>query len=112
MLMPVDFDEIFNKLKKEITTLAKSTVQNYAKEAVADGKLFLQESEEKLKRWTRLLAEQQLTTEDFEWLVLSQKDLAKMEALKQAGLALARIDAFRLSLLNLIIDTIFTIIKI
>jgi hypothetical protein len=110
--MPVDFKEIFSELKKEITTLAQATVKNYTKEAVADGKQFLLESEEKLKRWTLLLADKQLTTEDFEWLVLSQKDLAKMEALKQSGLALARIDAFRLSLLNLIIDTVFNLLSI
>jgi hypothetical protein len=110
--MPVDFNEIINKLKTQIVTLAKSTVKNYTDEAVADGKQFLQESEDKLKRWTLLLAEKQLTTEDFEWLVLSQKDLVKMEALKQSGLALARIDAFRMSLLNLVIDTVFSIIKI
>lgn len=110
--MPVDFDKIFNELKDEIKTLAKTTVKNYTKQAVADGQQFLQESEEKLRRWTLLLADKQLTTEDFEWLVMSQKDLAKMEALKQAGLALARIDAFRLSLLNLIIDTIFGLVKV
>jgi hypothetical protein len=110
--MPVDFEKILNELKDEITTLARTTVKNYTMQAVADAQQFLQESEEKLRRWTLLLANKQLTTEDFEWLVLSQKDLAKMEALKQAGLALARIDAFRLSLLNLIIDTIFGLIKV
>jgi hypothetical protein len=35
-----------------------------------------------------------------------------MEALKQSGLAMARIDAFRLSMLNLIIDTVFSAVKI
>ncbi|WP_217605397.1 hypothetical protein [Chitinophaga sp. GbtcB8] len=108
----MNFDEIFDKLIKDITTLAKSTVKNYSEAAVKDGKQFMQESEEKLKRWTLLLASKQLTTEDFEWLVMSQKDLARMEALKQSGLALARIDAFRMSMLNLIIDTVFSIIKI
>lgn len=110
--MQVDFDKIFNDLKEGITTLAKTTVKNYAKEAVADAKQFVLESEEKLKRWTLLLADKQLTSEDFEWLVMSQKDLAKMEALKQSGLALVRIDAFRVSLLNLIIDTVFNIVKL
>ena len=110
--MPVDFDKIFDELKQEIATLAKTTVKNYTKQAVADGKQFLEETEEKLRRWTLLLASKQLTTEDFEWLVLSQKDLAKMEALKQSGLALARVDAFRTSLMNLIIDTIFDLLKL
>jgi len=110
--MSTDFGQIFDKLIEQITTLAKTTVQNYTDAAIADGKQFLMDSQEKLKRWTLLLANQQLTTEDFEWLVMSQKDLAQMEALKQAGLALARIDAFRLSVLNLIIDTVFAILKV
>ncbi|HEY8917520.1 MAG TPA: hypothetical protein VIM87_13835 [Chitinophaga sp.] len=108
----MNFDEIFDKLIKDISSLAKSTVKSYSEAAIKDGKQFIQESEEKLKRWTLLLASKQLTTEDFEWLVMSQKDLAQMEALKQSGLALARIDAFRMSMLNLIIDTVFSIIKI
>jgi hypothetical protein len=108
----MDFSKIFDKLLNDIAALAKSTVKSYSEAAVKDGKQFLQESEEKLKRWTLLLASKQLTTEDFEWLVMSQKDLAQMEALKQSGLALSRIDAFRMSMLNLIIDTVFSIIKI
>ncbi|HEU4554381.1 MAG TPA: hypothetical protein VFS25_16155 [Chitinophaga sp.] len=108
----MDFSAILDKLITDIAALAKSTVKNYATAAVTDAKQFIQESEDKLKRWTLLLANKQLTTEDFEWLVMSQKDLAKMEALKQSGLAMARIDAFRLSMLNLIIDTVFSAVKI
>jgi hypothetical protein len=108
----MDFSAILDKLITDIAALAKSTVKNYSTAAVADAKQFIQESEDKLKRWTLLLASKQLTTEDFEWLVMSQKDLAKMEALKQSGLAMARIDAFRLSMLNLIIDTVFSAVKI
>ncbi|MFT4023744.1 MAG: hypothetical protein QM664_08175, partial [Flavihumibacter sp.] len=67
---------------------------------------------ENLKRWTTLLMEERLTTADFEWLVLSQKDLAQMVALKQAGLSVIRIQQFRDSLLNLVVDTIFGLIKI
>ncbi|HEY0610609.1 MAG TPA: hypothetical protein VGD35_13160 [Chitinophaga sp.] len=110
--MQVDFDKLFNDLKNGVTTLARATVKSYTKQAVADAEEFLQESQEKLKRWTLLLADKQLTSEDFEWLVMSQKDLAKMEALKQSGRALARIDAFRISLLNLVIDTVFNLIKL
>jgi hypothetical protein len=108
--MPIDFNNIFNELKIKVTDLAKATVSNFAKQATADAKKFLEESKENLKRWTILLAEGKLTTEDFEWLVLSQKDLAEMKALKQAGLAAIRIEQFRNSLLNLVVDGIFSIV--
>ena len=53
-----------------------------------------------------------LTTQDFEWLVFSQKDLLLMEGLKQAGLASIRAEQFKNSVLSLVIDTIFNMIKI
>ncbi|ULQ57059.1 hypothetical protein KJS94_02460 [Flavihumibacter rivuli] len=108
--MPVDFEKIFKTLVSQLEELAKMSVQHYTKQAVKDGKQFLKETKENLKRWTILLAEGKLTTRDFEWLVLSQKDLAQMVALKQAGLSLIRIDQFRQSLLNLVVDTVFGLV--
>ena len=105
-----DFEEIFRSLKKQVEEVAKIFLRHYTKQAVKDGKKFLDETKENLKRWTVLLVEKRITTADFEWLVLSQKDLAHMVALKQAGLSLIRIDQFRNSLLNLIVDTIFGVV--
>lgn len=105
-----DFEDIFKSLKKQVEELAKMFLQHYSKQAVKDGKKFLDETKDNLKRWTILLIEKRLTTADFEWLVLSQKDLAQMVALKQAGLSLIRIDQFRNSLLNMIVDTIFGVV--
>ena len=106
----VQFEDIFKTLKKQVEELAKLFVKNYTKAALKDGKKILDETKESLKRWTLLLAEGKLTTQDFEWLVLSQKDLAQMIALKQAGLAQIRIEQFRNSILALVIDTIFGIV--
>lgn len=102
-----DFSEILGDIRAGVVTLAKATVQNYVDAAVTDAEEFLGGTEEKLKRWTLLLADGSLTTEDFEWLVRSQADLAQMRALKQSGLALVRVDEFKSSLLNLVTDTIF-----
>jgi len=106
----IDFEEIFKSLKSQVEELARMFLQQYSKQAVKDGRKFLEETRENLKRWTVLLVEKRITTEDFEWLVLSQKDLAKMLALKQAGLSVIRIEQFRNSLLNLVVDTIFGIV--
>lgn len=110
MATAVPFDDIFKTLKKQVEELAKLFVKNYTKAAVKDGRQFLDEAKESLKRWTLLLAEGKLTTQDFEWLVLSQKDLAQMIALKQTGLSVIRIEQFRNSLLSLVVDTIFGIV--
>jgi hypothetical protein len=102
-----NFEEIFSAIKTNIEDLVKLTLTHYKKEALDDAKAFLESTKDKLKRWTELLAAKQLSTEDFEWLVESQKDLAKMTLLKQKGLAEIRIDQFKKSLLNLIVDTVF-----
>jgi len=60
-----------------------------------------------LRRWTRLLEKGDLTTEDFEFLVKSQVASTKMSALESSGLAEIRLDAYRSSIFNMIIDTIF-----
>ena len=110
--MPIDFNEIFKSLETDVELLAKSSVKKYSKEALQDGKKFLNESKDNLKRWTLLLADQKLSTQDYEWLVLSQKDLAQMQALKQAGLSLGRVEQFKNSLLNIVVDTVFDKVKI
>jgi hypothetical protein len=110
--MPVDFNAIFQQLINGVVTLAKSTLSNYINDAKTDAQNMLMAMKEKLQRWTLLLMNKQLTTEDFEWLVNSQKDLIEMAALKQAGLAAIRIDQFKASLMNLIVDTVFSMVKI
>ncbi|MBS1756581.1 MAG: hypothetical protein JSU03_04835 [Bacteroidetes bacterium] len=112
MATSINFPDILTEIKNGIVDLAKSTVSNYLKEAKKDAQSLLTEMKDDLERWTNLLAQGLLTTEDFEWLVNSEKDTVKMAALEQAGLAAIRIDQFKSSLLNLIVDTVFKAIKI
>jgi hypothetical protein len=108
----VDFPELFNHLKDEVIMLAQISLKKFGEEAKGDALVLLNSMKEKLKRWTVLLANGDLTTEDFEWLVNSQKDLVEMEALKQVGLAAIRVDQFKNSVINMIVDTVFSFIKI
>ena len=107
-----DFSAIFDQLKKDVVSLGELTVKGYVKEAKDDGKKMLNEMKDNLQRWTLQLSRGDLTTQDFEWLVFSQKDLLLMEGLKQAGLASIRAEQFKNSVLSLVIDTIFNMIKI
>lgn len=110
MAKQVNFNEIFNQLKDDVVGLAKSTLNNYGKEAEEDGRELLNSIEEKLKRWTLLLANGDLTTEDFEFLVNSQKDLVTLHALKEGGLAHAEIEQFKNNVFNTIVETVIRII--
>ncbi|MCO4292643.1 hypothetical protein NF867_07205 [Solitalea sp. MAHUQ-68] len=102
-----DFQEIFTELKTDILDLAKLTFKNYKDDASKDVKDFLAKSEEKLKRWTLLLTNNDINKDEFEVLVKGLKDGAEMKLLKQTGLAKVRIDEFKNSLINLITDTVF-----
>lgn len=102
-----DFDDLLGQIKDGVAALALATVRRYADDAIADASDFLDLTRDKLERWTGLLAEGALTTEDVEWLVRSQASLLEMRALKQSGLALVRVDEFRASVLNLVTDTVF-----
>ena len=112
MPLNIDFGKILEQLKKDIVDLAKITMKGYVDEAKKDGLAFLKSTEDKLRRWTDLLINGDLTKEEFEWLLNSQKDLAVMAALKEAGLAAIRVDQFKSSLLNLIADTVFHLIQV
>ncbi len=112
MAAQVDFENLFENLKDQVITLASISLAKYEKEAKNGALLFLNEIKDKLARWTLLLADHQLTTDDFEWLVNSQKQLLEMNALSQAGLAAIRVDQFKNSVLNMVVDTVFSFIKI
>lgn len=108
----INFADVFDKLKNDVANLAELTVKTYVKDAKKVAGNLLNALKTKLERWTLLLASGDLTTEDFELLVNSQKDLAEMEALKQAGLAAIRVDQFKDSVFNLIVDTVFHMVPL
>lgn len=101
------FDDFIDAIEGGAKELAKKTLKGFKEEAVTDTKAFLEASKDDLQRWTKLLANSDLSQDDFEWLVMGRKDVAELHALKQSGLALVRIDRFKNALLNLVIDTAF-----
>jgi hypothetical protein len=102
-----DFDKYFDKLLKNLEDLVKNNWKNFLDAAEADGRAFLLETKEDLKRWTRLLANGHITREEFELLVGSKEDLLKLKALKKLGLTKVRIQMFQSAVIGLIIDTAF-----
>ena len=112
MPIQIDFSEIFKQMKTGVAGLAKTTLSNYITDAKSDAQNLLIEMKVDLERWTKLLISGELTTKDFEWLVNCEKDSFKMAALQQSGLAVIRIDQYKNSLLNMIVDTVFKMTKI
>jgi hypothetical protein len=102
-----DFSDFWESVKKGLVEVAEKNWKEFREAAEKDGNAFLDRAEEDLRRWTKLLAQGDLSQDDFEWLVAGKKDLAEMEALKQAGLALVRLERFQNALISLVVDTAF-----
>ena len=102
----VDFNTIWETLVKDIGALAKAQLPGFLKQAETDGKAFLDRSKVQLQKWVQQVADGTLTKEEFEFLVKGLQDLAEMNALKQAGLALVKIDNFKSAVINTVITTV------
>jgi len=105
-----DFDEFLTSLKSDLGDLAHRFGDDVKTELVKDGKAFALKSKKDLERWMTELVNGKLSQDDFEWLVKGKKDLAEMEALKQKGLAMAKIDKYRSALLDTVISSAFKLV--
>lgn len=105
-----EFQLIIDKLKDEVIKLAIATFNNYKNEAQADALKLIEEMKENIKTWTFQLAGGEISKDDFEFLLLAQKELVEMKALKQAGISLIKADEFKNSLINLLAKTIIGLI--
>jgi len=101
--MAINFDQFFETLKAGVIDIAKAEASDFLQEATDDGQQFLDDSRNKLIKWTNMLNEGALDKDEFASLVRGQKDLAAMHALKQAGMAAVRIDRIRVAVIDLII---------
>src|SRR5882672_2087779 len=104
--MPINFANVLKALKSGIVDLAEKDLKDFVTAATKDGKAILNAMKDDLKRWTQLLADGELSKDDFADLVLGQKDNLEMVALKQAGLAEITVDQFKNDLFDLITNTV------
>lgn len=102
-----DLKSFWDTLVNEVGNLAKLQLPEFKKAAEQDGQDFLDGSKVQLEKWAKQLADGEINKDDFEFLVKGLKDLAEMEALKQAGLAVIQIDRFKKAVINTVIETAF-----
>ena len=62
------------------------------------------------KTWIDQLSKGEITLDDFEFLLKGQKDLAKMNALKQKGLGIVQINKFKSALIDIVRDAVSTVL--
>lgn len=102
-----DFGAFLEGLRAAVRDRLSSDWAEYRKTLFAIGDGFIDSTRQDLERWTGLLSVGALTREDFDWLVQGRRDLAEMEALRNAGLSLAQVDRLRAALVETVVSTAF-----
>jgi cysteinyl-tRNA synthetase len=97
-----DFNAFLDALKQSLNELAHSSFDNYSKQLVQDGTEFARRLEGDLQSWSAEYSIHEITKEEFEELVKSQKDLLEMEELKKEDLPRTELNKMR----NAIVDTV------
>jgi hypothetical protein len=93
----------WNKVGEDVLKLAQQIFLPRAQELGADGKKFLQETQERLIKYRLQLSRGEISQAEYDDLMLDVKALAKLEKYKQQGLTQAALDQF----LNGAIDILF-----
>lgn len=106
----MDFEKLLKELKSGLIKLFGEKWQDLKGESKKDIEQFLNDSKEKLKRWTELLVNGDIDLEDYEWLVKSQKDLMLMQALHSAGVHKISLGHFKNKVIKTIVDIVKTIL--
>ncbi|WP_338359906.1 hypothetical protein [Yeosuana marina] len=106
----MDFEKLLKELKSSLIELFGEKWEDLKGESKKDIDQFLEDSKEKLKRWTELLANGDITLEDYEWLIKSQKDLMLMQALHSAGVNKISLGHFKNKVIKTIIDVVKTVV--
>ncbi len=106
----VDFNQMLETFKKDLISLSSDLKDDMKDALLKDGLRFMDRSRADLEKWSNLFVAGQLSREDLEWLVRSQKDLIEMEALKQKGLALAGIDRYKNAVARSALNAVFKVL--
>jgi hypothetical protein len=102
----MNFPAILVALKDGVTNLATTNVQNYLNEAKADGFKLVDSLKTDIQTWEQELATGKMSAEDLEFLVMAKNEVIQMNALKQVGLGLVKVDEFKNSILHLVVKTL------
>lgn len=106
----MEIEGLIQLLKEELLKVLGESYSDYKKETKEDVESFLILSKVKLERWTSLLQSGDLTPEDYEWLLKSQKDLLILNALYQAGVSKLRLGHLKNKIIKTIVNTVITVV--
>jgi hypothetical protein len=94
----------WNGIEAKTVTLARTILQGYVQEATSGMRAFQAEAQAQIDEWLEQLRNHEITEKNFRSLVRGERDLAEMQALKQAGLTQVAIDTFTRGFMEIIVN--------
>jgi hypothetical protein len=104
-----DFQAVLGTLKNGVSNIAATTAQNYINEAKADGLKLVESLKTDIQSWGQDLLAGKMSAADVEFLIMAKKEVMEMNALKQAGMTLIKVDEFKNKLLQLVVKTLVSL---
>jgi len=102
----MDIEKLLEELRKNIITVLGDKYKEFKPEVQKDVNDFLENSKEKLLRWSLLLVEKSITEDEFAWLLKSQQDLVTLKALQGAGLSKIKLNNIKNSIFKTVVQTV------
>jgi len=102
----MDIEKLLEELRKNLITVLGDKYKEFKPEIQKDVNHFLENSKEKLVRWSVLLVENSITEDEFAWLLKSQQDLVILKALQGAGLSKIKLNNIKNSIFKTVIQTV------
>jgi len=94
----------FTRIEKDISDLAKRLFKDFVNQAKGDGKQFVDDNKDAFVRRTEQFKNGEISEANYKNGLLNLLALAKMERLKQEGLAEVEIDKFTGGVIDILID--------
>jgi len=98
--------ELTDRLLEDLADAFREALPHVRDAILQSGREFAHDTRQDLLRWQELASTGAISKEDLRWLVQSRADLARMTALKEAGLARVRIDELRGRIARIIAGTV------
>ncbi len=100
----MDFERTLRELKESLFHILGNEYLEFEVESKKDIETFINNSREKLERWTRLLTEGAICIEDYEWLVKSQRDLLALSELEKVGISKIRLGHLKSKIVKAVVS--------
>jgi len=104
--MDLNFDAFFKNIKTEVISLAQESLKDSITEAKTDGVAALNTMKENIKKWSLQVVNKEISIEDFDFQIQTQKEEMEMVALKEAGLKEIELDKFKNGIVSIIVNKV------